>query len=129
MTLKDFNKNFIYKTDEEQYGVPEYWEEMKPNKDGKYVGDCESYAITVKRNIKGFKNWDYCWCTLNGNGHCILSYGELMIDNNTKEVWTLDKYTSTFFVDELRPFKWYELAMKFTQAKLLSIWFKLRRQR
>ena len=127
MTLKQLNKNYIYRTDKEQYGVDEYWEEMKPSKEGKYIGDCESYAITVRRNIEGFENWDYYWCTLSGNGHCMLSDGKFMIDNNTKEVWTIDKYTSTFIVDELRPFRWYELAIKFIQAKLLSIWFKLRR--
>ncbi|QDF29002.1 hypothetical protein [Halarcobacter anaerophilus] len=40
MTLEHLNKNYIYKTDKEQYGVPEYWEEMKPDSKGKFIGDC-----------------------------------------------------------------------------------------
>ena len=127
MTLKQLRYNYIYRTDKEQYGVDEYWEEMKPNKDGKYIGDCESVAITLKRNNEEFKDWDYYWCRLNGGGHCILSNGELMVDNNTREVWTLDKFNDTWNITELRPYRWYELVFKFTQAKLLNVWFKLRR--
>lgn len=37
MTLEYLNKNYIYQGDKPL----DIWQEMQPNKDGKYLGDCE----------------------------------------------------------------------------------------
>jgi predicted transglutaminase-like cysteine proteinase len=128
MTLDELNKVFIYKTDLEQYGVNEYWEEGRLSFDGKMYMDCESYAITLKKNVAMFNDWDYYWCRLNGDGHCILvsHCGSMMIDNNTKQVTLLSQYERMYTITELRPYKWYELIWKFGSAKVLKLWFQIK---
>jgi hypothetical protein len=122
MTLIELNSKYIYVTDEERYGINEYWNELEY--DGiNFWGDCESYAITIKRYIKGFEDYNYYYCKLNGVGHCLLvSPDELYcIDNNVKRKIPLNLYESTYIVDGLRPYKWYELWWKFSTAYLISI--------
>jgi hypothetical protein len=125
MTLDEINNRFVYVTDKEQYGVSEYWEEGTVASDGNMYMDCESYAITCKKHIEDFKDWNYYWCRMNGDGHCILSNGVDMIDNNVQRVISLDKYKKMYDVTELRAFKWYELMWKFGSAKVLSVWLKI----
>ena len=130
MTLSELNSRFFskykYMTDKEQYGITEYWEEPKLNEDGMYVCDCESVAIWIKRNVPGFDRYDYYWCRLNGGGHCILSNGVDMIDNNVQRVISLNEYKKMYDVTELRPYRWYELMWKFGSAKVLNVWLKMR---
>jgi predicted transglutaminase-like cysteine proteinase len=128
MTLSELNHRFLYVTDKELYGVSEYWSELE-DVDNKLIGDCESYAITVKNNIDGFGSWDYYYCKLNGGGHCILvsPYRKDIIDNNTRKVVTMKEYLAMYKITDLRPYRWYELAWKFTQAKIYGIWFKVRK--
>jgi hypothetical protein len=125
MTLEEINNRFVYVTDKEQYGVDEYWEEGTIASDGNMYMDCESYAITCKKYIEDFKDWDYYWCRMNGEGHCILSNGVDMIDNNVQRVTSLDKYKKVYEVTELRQYRWYELMWKFGSAKVLSVWLKI----
>ena len=127
MTLQELNERFEYKLDSEQFGFSEVWLGLQ-EVDGKLVGDCEDYAITVKNNIEGFKKWRYHYCKLNGIGHCILvsPNGNDMIDNNVQEVIGLDRYRTIYHVSKLRPYEWYELLWKFGSAKVLKLWFKLK---
>jgi predicted transglutaminase-like cysteine proteinase len=124
MTLEELNSRFEYKLDSEQFGFNEVWLGLQ-DVDGKLVGDCEDYAISVKNEVPGFKNWNYYWCRMNGEGHCILSNGVDMIDNNVKQVTSLDEYKKMYEVTELRAFKWYELVWKFSSTKVLSVWLKI----
>jgi predicted transglutaminase-like cysteine proteinase len=124
MTLEDINRRFLYITDKARYGVEEYWNPLEES-DGNLYGDCESYAITLKREVSLFEDWNYYWCRMNGEGHCILSNGVDMIDNNVKQVTSLGKYKKMYDVTELRAFKWYELMWKFGSAKVLSVWLKI----
>jgi predicted transglutaminase-like cysteine proteinase len=121
MTLDELNRRFVYKLDSEQFGFNEVWLGLQ-DVDGKLVGDCEDYAISVKNKVPGFKDWNYYWCRMNGEGHCILSNGVDMVDNNVQRVISLDKYKKMCEVTELRPYKWYELVWKFGSAKVLSVW-------
>ena len=129
MTLSELNNRFLYVTDKELYGVSEYWSELE-DVDNKLIGDCESYAITCKKHIEDFRDWNYHWCKLNGTGHCILVSpdGEYMIDNNVKCITPLDSYINNFgfTVTELRAYTDLELWWKFTCAKILRVWFKFR---
>jgi predicted transglutaminase-like cysteine proteinase len=122
-----FNK-YKYMTDKEQYGIAEYWEEPKLNEDGMYVCDCESVAIWIKKNVAMFDDWDYYWCRLNGEGHCILvsPCGSMMIDNNTKKVTLLSQYERMYTITELRPYTKLELLWKFGSAKVLKLWFQIK---
>jgi predicted transglutaminase-like cysteine proteinase len=127
MTLDELNRRFLYVTDKVRYGVEEYWNPLEES-DGNLYGDCESYAITLKREVPLFEDWNYYWCRMNGDGHCILvsPCGSMMIDNNTRNVTLLSQYERLYTITELRPFKWYELLWKFGSAKVLSIWFKIK---
>ena len=136
MTLQEFNEKFIYKTDKEKYGLEDYWEEPKPNKDGMYEADCESYAIFVKRNILGFHHWKYYYCKLNGEGHCVLinEADKIVLDNNVQSPTKLKEYKKwmkehNVEVTGLRPYKWYELICNFNYAKILKLWLKFKRKR
>jgi predicted transglutaminase-like cysteine proteinase len=121
MTLNELNSRFVYKLDSEQFGFNEVWLGLQ-DVNGKLVGDCEDYAISVKNKVSGFKNWNYYWCKLNGEGHCILSNGVDMIDNNVQRMTSLDNYKKMYEVTELRPYRWYELVWKFSSAKVLNVW-------
>lgn len=127
MTLSEINKAFVYKTDKEQYGFNEVWLPLQ-NVNGKLVGDCESYAITLKNEIKEFKDWDYWYCELNGDGHCILVNKEktLMIDNNTKEVISLYSFEKIYRVENLRKYSKIELLYKFFLAKIIKMWLAIK---
>jgi len=134
-TLHKFNKNWSYKTDKEKFGVEEYWEEPVPDKDGKYESDCESYAIFVKRNILDYQNWKYCYCKLNGEGHCVLinEFSNLVIDNNVQTPIDLKDYKIGMarrgvLITELRLYSWYELLWKFGSTKVIKLWLKLKRK-
>lgn len=120
MTLKELNSRFIYKLDSDQFGISEVWSGLI-EKDGKLYGDCEDYAITLKREAQGFQNWDYWYCKLNGGGHCILVSPDRSsaIDNNTQRVVSLDTYLDMYVVTDLRQYRWYELLLKFMSAKLI----------
>ena len=126
MTLSELNKKFVYKTDKEQFGFNEVWTGLIPV-DNKLIGDCEDYAITLKKEVKEFKDWDYFYCKLFNDGHCILVNKEqtLMIDNNLKRVVSLYDFEKIYEVTELRKYSWFELMFKFTQAKIILFWLKL----
>lgn len=100
MTLQELNLNYVYKADKRF----DTWQEMQPNADGKYMGDCEDYAITLKKRIPEFKNWDYYYCKLNGIGHCILSNGVLIIDCNSKATILKDKFMERYKIKNLKKY-------------------------
>ena len=129
VTLQEFNNRWKYKTDLEKYGVKELWEEPKPNSNGEYESDCESYSIFLKRNIDGFKDWWYYYCKLNGEGHCILmsNKNSMMIDNNTKEIVHIQEFELMYDITNIRPYKWYELIWKFGTAKLILMYLRTKR--
>lgn len=112
MTLEKFNKKYIYKQDIDKYGFKEVWLEPK-EVDGVYEGDCEDYCIYLKRNIAEFKDWDYYYCKLNGEGHCVLSDGVNIIDCNCKRVMTKDAYVGAYKPTDLKRLNWFIVGSKF----------------
>ena len=126
MTLQQLNNKFRYKTDKEQYGISEYWEELKTSPDGYMYGDCETYSITLKRRVDGFQNWKYWYCKLNDGGHCVLVSpdGSTVIDNNIQKPIMPIEYIDMYTITNFRKYKWYELLWKFGSAKVIGLWFK-----
>ena len=125
MTLQQLNNKFRYKTDKEQYGISEYWEELKTSPDGYMYGDCETYSITLKRRVDGFEDWNYYYCTLNGYGHCVLVSpdGLTVIDNNIQSPISLETYYM-YDIEHFRKYTELELLWKFGSAKVIGLWFK-----
>ena len=122
MTLRDLNNNYIYQGDKSL----DSWQEMKQDKNGKYVGDCEDYCITVKKNIPEFKDWDYYYCKLNGVGHCLLYKRGEIIDCNTKRIMSFDQYNLIYRVTNLRKYNWFEIFSKMLISKIILIYGKAR---
>lgn len=108
MTLKELNDNYIYQRDKNL----DSWQEMKPNKDGKYIGDCEDYCITLKNNVLEFNDWHYYYCKLNGIGHCVLYKNCDIIDCNIKFVVNLEQYCKIYKVTDFRKYNWFVLKAK-----------------
>jgi predicted transglutaminase-like cysteine proteinase len=92
----DVNASVTYKSDLEQFGVPEFWQEA-----GKF-GDCEDYAL-LKRALLLNAGWPQdkqflacCWVET-GEYHCILLC-------NTSKGW-YNRYTWPMSPKSL-PYRW-----------------------
>ena len=88
MTLQEFNSKYHYQLDIDKFGIEDMWEVMEPDSDGIYRGDCESYCLTLKYKVDGFKDleiWTYT-SQDNKSGHCIGKLDNRYIDCNVKEL-------------------------------------------
>ena len=121
MTLSHINKNYIYKTDQNQFGRVEYWQVMKPNEKGQYIGDCEDYCLTLKKLIPQFKDWDLYFCKINGNGHCILYKNGDVIDCNCKIILSIEQYTKIYNVTNLKKYNSFVVFSKLLVGKLFNL--------
>ena len=119
MTLKELNDNYIYQGDKNL----DRWQEMKPNKEGKYIGDCEDYCITLKNNVAEFKDWDYYYCKVSGEGHCVLYKDGDVIDCNHKRIVTLEQYMSNDKITDFRKYRLFTVISKIVIGKVLT-WIK-----
>ena len=104
MTLEQFNNKYKYQTDKERFKTSlDIWELPK---DADIIrADCESYCRYLKNNIAEFKDWEYYYCKLNGNGHCVLCKDGYVIDCNIRQVVTYEKYCSLFNITNFFIFK------------------------
>lgn len=119
MNLYEFNKKYQYKTDKERFNTSlDIWELPKDN--DIIRADCESYCRFLKNNIKGFEDWDYYYCKLNGNGHCILYKDGNVIDCNIRQIVTYEKYCSLFKVTDFSKYNWFVVGSKIAFAKVYT---------
>lgn len=121
MILEQFNKQYKYKSDKEKFNTSlDMWELIEPNKEGIYEGDCESYCRTLKHLDKSFKDWDYYYCKLNNNGHCILYKDGNVIDCNIRRIVTYEKYCSLFNITKFKKYNWFVVGSKIAFAKVYT---------
>lgn len=119
MTLQEFNSKYKYQTDKERFNTSlDIWELPKDN-DNIY-GDCESYARFLRNNISEFEDWNYYYCKLNGNGHCVLYKDGYVIDCNIRQVVTYEKYCSIFNITNFKKYSWFVVASKIMFAKVYT---------
>ena len=118
MTLKELNKDFIYTSDKKF----DTWEIMSPDKDGKYRGDCEDYALTLKYKDKEFKDWDLWHCRQDGEGHAFLMKGSVVIDNNVKRVVSWETFSRKYTVTNLYKYSTLRIRYELFISKILR-WF------
>lgn len=86
------NAIFQYISDEEKYGVKEFWIILNGRK---IEGDCEDYSLALLRMLEKstFNSLKALWTgkanmhyvTYNGEGHAMLEYNKYWIDNIQKE--------------------------------------------
>lgn len=117
MILEEFNSKYSYQSDIEKYGFLDVWEIIELDSEGKYRGDCESYARTLKNLIPEFKDWEYYYCKLYGEGHCLLYKDGNVIDCNVKKVVRFDEYCRMYKVTEFKPYSTFQVACKIIFAK------------
>lgn len=117
MTLEEFNSKYVYKTDKEKFGFIEVWEIPELQND-KYYGDCESYCLFLKNKIEKFEEWELYFCKLNGNGHCVLSNGALIIDCNSKKTMLKDKFIEKYKITELKKYNKFTIFSKYIFTKI-----------
>lgn len=124
MKLEELNKRFVYKSDKEQYKVLEEWRIGNISENGKMYMDCEDYALTVKKkvthDIYNFKHWDLYYCLLNNQGHCVLSNGSYVIDNNCKRVMRLEDWDLQYNIKNFRKFTKFEIFGKYVLTYLVN---------
>jgi len=120
MTLQQFNSNYIYQTDTSKFNRKEVWDIIKPDSDGKYKGDCESYVLTLLDLKIISKDTELYYCKLQGIGHCIGIWHGLVIDCNCKKFMRLDKYIDTYKITNLRKYWKIEVWWYKTTTKLLG---------
>ena len=123
MTLKEFNKQYQYKTDKDKFGFFEVWDIPKLQDDGFYYGDCESYCLFLKNNIEQFKNWDYYYCKVSGEGHCVLYKDGDVIDCVHKRIITLEQYMANGKITDFRKYGLFTVISKIVVGKVLT-WIK-----
>lgn len=125
MTLEEFNSKYTYKSDKEKYQTNfDIWE-IPREVDGRFEGDCESYARLLKNRIEQFKDWEYYYCKLNGDGHCILYKNGDVIDCNAKKVVSLEQYMRMYSVTELKKQSVLMVVGKVLFSKGFLLWKKL----
>lgn len=126
MTLEEFNKKYIYKSDKEKYNTSlfDIWEIPK-EVNGKIEADCESYCRFIKVNIEWFKDWEYWYCKLDGIGHCVLIKGGMIIDCNIRDVVSLDSYCKMYRVEGFKKYSLLTVGLKIIFSWGYLLWKKL----
>lgn len=123
MTLEEFNSKYKYQSDKEKFRFLEVWEIPKLQENGLYYGDCESYCLFLKSNIKQFEDWDLYYCKLNGIGHCILSNGIMIIDCNSQKTMLKDKFMQKYNIIKFKKYNKFVIFCKYLFAKVF-LFFK-----
>jgi len=114
MTLAEFNSKYVYKSDYDKFGTRlDIWEVIKP-KNGLYVGDCESYCLTVQSLIPELRKADLYYCRIHGNGHCILVKDGYVLDCNCRNWMKIDEYTSVYKMTSLQ--KYWKIAILYKRV-------------
>ena len=117
MTLEEFNSKYKYLSDKEKFGFFEVWEIPELQDDGFYYGDCESYCLFLKNKIEKFQNWEYYYCRLYGEGHCVLYKEGKVIDCSIRKIISLEDYCELFKVTEFKKYSTFQVACKVLIAK------------
>ncbi len=97
--VSSFNKKWKYRYDKDQYGMADAWKIIySENDEGKFVGDCEDYALSILWRLSGESHLKMWWllithqagiCLVGPNkwkvSHAILRYKGEYVDNWTKK--------------------------------------------
>ncbi|WBC28520.1 peptidase [Thiohalocapsa phage LS06-2018-MD03] len=118
MNLTEFNRKFRYSTDRTHYGRVEHWTVIEPDTQGIYIGDCEDYALTVKKLIDDYKDFELWYCKFGSVGHCVLRKGDTILCNICMRPTDIKIYEVKYPIRDLRKYWWIEIQFKKLQAKI-----------
>ena len=122
--LEHLNKNFKYVYDKNAYGKRDAWYVMIQLA---FQGDCEDYSLTYlyevssRSYIKMFWNlifggYKICYCQVKGDGHAVLRYRELYLDNIQKKWCEKTFLEGRGYVFHRTFFWWNTVAIKLLQG-------------
>lgn len=94
-----FNSRWKYRNDKEQYGMTDAWKIIYAvNIEGKYVGDCEDYALSILYRLCDCNQYKMWWMLISHQAgiclvgpskwkvsHAVLRYKGEYVDNWTKK--------------------------------------------
>lgn len=97
--VSSFNRKWKYRKDKEQYGMLDAWKVIySENAEGKYVGDCEDYALSILYRLCGESHLKMWWMLITHQAgiclvgpsklkvsHAVLRYKGEYVDNWTKK--------------------------------------------
>jgi len=122
MTLTEFNTNYVYKSDHDKFGTRlDIWEVIQPDDNGTYLGDCESYCLSLQSYVENMSNVDLYYCKINGNGHCIMIKDNYVLDCNCRMWIHIDNYTKAYNMTDLRKYSKVEIVYKKIIRKLYKL--------
>ena len=122
--LEHLNKNFKYVYDKNAYGKRDAWYVMKQLP---FEGDCEDYSLTYLYEVSGrsyikmfwnliFGGYKICYCQVKGDGHAVLRYRELYLDNIQKKWCEKTFLEGRGYVFHRTFFWWNTVAIKLLQG-------------
>ena len=122
--LEHLNKNFKYVYDKDAYGKRDAWYVMKQLP---FEGDCEDYSLTYLYEVSGrsyikmfwnliFGVYKICYCQVKGDGHAVLRYRELYLDNIQKKWCEKTFLEGRGYVFHRTFFWWNTVAIKLLQG-------------
>ncbi len=97
--VSSFNSKWKYRKDKDQYGMLDAWKIIySENAEGKYVGDCEDYALSILYRLCGENHFKMWWMLITHQAgiclvgpsqlkvsHAVLRYKGEYVDNWTKK--------------------------------------------
>jgi predicted transglutaminase-like cysteine proteinase len=131
--LKKLNSHFVYQKDDLRWF--DHWRILYSEKEQKWVGDCEDYALTLMWMLSGRNLFQFLWDILrlkylmwfvkypNGAGHAIVRIENLYYDNIQKKGVTKEELVSTgykFVFPMIPPFVFIKLLLSY----IIGIFFR-----
>ena len=97
--VQAFNTKWKYRADKEQYGMADAWKIIyNANHEGKFVGDCEDYSLSILYRLCGQSHLKMWWMLITHQAgiclvgpskwkvsHAVLRYKGEYVDNWTKK--------------------------------------------
>jgi len=128
--VEQFSADWKYRYDKEQYGLPDAWHIIhEKSVHGKWVGDCEDYALTLLWLFSDKSYLKFWWALISGKAkiclvgpskwkvtHAVLRYNGVYVDNWTKELCPKSAIIDNGFT--FHPFAclFYEVAIRMTYS-------------
>jgi hypothetical protein len=134
--VEEFTDNWQYRKDKDQYGFADAWKIIrKPNAKGKYVGDCEDYALSVLWRLCGKSDIRMWWMLITHQAgiccvgpskiktsHAVLKYKGMYVDNWTKKMGSKSAIEKNHTFHFFYGYGWaYFTAIKMIISKLVRI--------
>ena len=137
--VEHFNSRWEYRYDKDQYGMNDAWKIIYgPNAEGKFVGDCEDYALSILYRICGESYIKMWWMLITHQAgiclvgpskwklsHAVLRYKGEYVDNWTKKFGPKSEIEKNHTFHWFHGYGWaYMTALKMLVSKIVRTFKK-----